>query len=127
MSKAMDRFGGRLSKKELCVQKTEAYFPYDSNRHASPFHLAKMTVLKGIDTVSLSFSNIKKTTGRHKSPRSSAKNELFHEDELYRDQMSFEDAYSQVKHCLSLIKDPLWRSVCTEMIEMMGQIGRAHV
>lgn len=34
--------------------------------------------------------------------------------------MSFEEAYSQVKHCLSLIKDPLWKSICTEMIEMMG-------
>ncbi len=35
--------------------------------------------------------------------------------------MFFEEAYSQVKHCLPLIKDPLWRSTCTEMIERMGQ------
>lgn len=35
-------------------------------------------------------------------------------------QVSFEDLESQAKHCLSLIKDPLWKSVCAEMADLMG-------
>jgi hypothetical protein len=34
--------------------------------------------------------------------------------------VSFEDFDSQEKHCLSLIKDPLWKSVCNEMTDLMG-------
>ena len=35
----------------------------------------------------------------------------------------FDEAYSQAKHCISLIKDPLWKHVCTEVINMMGPLS----
>ena len=47
----------------------------------------------------------------------------FEQELLYSDQMSFEEAYSQAKHCVSLIEDPLWKSVCTEMVNMMGPLA----
>lgn len=31
-----------------------------------------------------------------------------------------DDIHSQAKHCISLIEDPLWKHVCTEVIHMMG-------
>jgi hypothetical protein len=37
--------------------------------------------------------------------------------------MSFEEAYSQAKHRVSLIEDPLWKSVCAEMVDMMGPLA----
>ncbi|MBL8677338.1 MAG: hypothetical protein JNJ47_08020 [Alphaproteobacteria bacterium] len=35
-------------------------------------------------------------------------------------ELSLEDSHSQVKSCLSRIQDPLWKSVCTEMVDIMG-------
>jgi hypothetical protein len=35
-------------------------------------------------------------------------------------ELSLEDSHSQVKSCLSCIQDPLWKSVCTEMLDIMG-------
>ena len=42
---------------------------------------------------------------------------------LNSDQISFEEAYSEAKYRLSLIEDPLWKSVCTEMVDMMGPLA----
>ncbi len=47
----------------------------------------------------------------------------FEQELLNSDQISFEEAYSQAKHRLSLIEDPLWKSVCTEMVDMMGPLA----
>ena len=33
---------------------------------------------------------------------------------------SWDDVQSYAKHCVSLIEDPLWKKVCTELINMMG-------
>ncbi len=33
---------------------------------------------------------------------------------------SIGDIHQQVNHFISLIEDPLWKSICTEMIDMMG-------
>lgn len=57
---------------------------------------------------------------------SCSKNGSHHEFEqelLYSDQMSFEEAYSQAKYRVSLIEDPLWKSVCAEMVDMMGPLA----
>jgi hypothetical protein len=35
-------------------------------------------------------------------------------------EISLEDSLSQAKSCLSRIQDPLWKSVCTEMVDIMG-------
>ncbi|MBY0292652.1 MAG: hypothetical protein K2W92_05120 [Alphaproteobacteria bacterium] len=106
------------------MQKTEACVPPYSNRHTFPFYVAKTIAGKETAPSSpLHFSNIKKATNRCSPPLSSAKNELFHEGEqklFPHDHISFEEAYAQVKNCLSLIKDPLWKSVCIEMTDMMG-------
>jgi hypothetical protein len=34
--------------------------------------------------------------------------------------ISLKDSHSQAKSCLSRIQDPLWKSVCTEMLDIMG-------
>lgn len=33
---------------------------------------------------------------------------------------SIDEIHHQVTYCLSLIEDPLWKSICTEMTNMMG-------
>ena len=102
------------------MQNTEAYFQPYSNVHTLPFRLKKMTATK--DTTPLSmvhFSNIKKCTHTYTLPLPSSKKEHFHED----NEVSFEEAYSQAKHCLSLIEDPLWKSVCIEIANMMGPLA----
>ena len=33
---------------------------------------------------------------------------------------SIGDIHQQVNHFISLIEDPLWKSICTEMVDMMG-------
>lgn len=35
-------------------------------------------------------------------------------------EISHEDSHSQAKYSLSCIEDPLWKSVCTEMVDIMG-------
>jgi len=35
-------------------------------------------------------------------------------------EISLKDSHSQAKSCLSHIQDPLWKSVCTEMLDIMG-------
>ena len=47
----------------------------------------------------------------------------FEQGLLNSDQISFEEAYSQAKRHLSLIEDPLWKAVCTEMVNMMGPLA----
>lgn len=34
--------------------------------------------------------------------------------------ISIDEIHHQVTYCLSLIEDPLWKSICTEMTNMMG-------
>ena len=47
----------------------------------------------------------------------------FEQELPHSDQISFEEAYSQAKHHVSLIEDPLWKSVCAEMVDMMGPLA----
>lgn len=47
----------------------------------------------------------------------------FTKDKFFKnktDKFSFEDSHSQAKSYLSRIQDPLWKSVCTEMVDIMG-------
>jgi hypothetical protein len=39
---------------------------------------------------------------------------------IQMNQISYEGSESQAQHCLSRIEDPLWKSVCTEMMDVMG-------
>ena len=54
---------------------------------------------------------------------SSSTNEFFSSFPQQRTQSkkrSWDDVQSYAKHCISLIEDPLWKHVCTELINMMG-------
>jgi hypothetical protein len=106
------------------VQNTEAYFQPYSNIHTIPFRLKKMTAIQNTAPLSiLHFSNIKKCKNTYTLLLPSSKKDHFHELEQElppSDQISFEIAYSQAKQCLSLIEDPLWKSVCIEIANMMG-------
>ena len=106
------------------MQNTEACCQPYSNRHTLPFRLTKTTATQDVIPLSiLHFSNIKKCTYKHKLAHPSSKKAHFHELEQelpYSDQISFEDAHFHAKHCLSLIEDPLWKSVCIEIANMMG-------
>ncbi|MBY0291814.1 MAG: hypothetical protein K2W92_00790 [Alphaproteobacteria bacterium] len=106
------------------MQNTKACFQPYANRYTVPFRLTKTTASKDTTPLStLHFSNIKKCTNSYKLALASSKKEHFHELEQelpHNNQISFEEAYSQVKRCLSLIEDPLWKSICTEMTDMMG-------
>ncbi len=109
------------------MQNTKVWFHPFSNVHTLPFLLKKMTATKDTIPVSPShFSTIKKCTNTYKITVLSSKKEHFHEFEqelLNSDQISFEEAYSQAKHRVSLIEDPLWKSVCAEMVDMMGPLA----
>lgn len=52
-----------------------------------------------------------------------SKNDSFFEisrNSIQLNQISFKNSQSQAKHRLSLIEDPLWKLVCTEMADLMG-------
>lgn len=54
------------------------------------------------------------------SPSPLKKLELKLNVSIQTDKISLEDSHLQAKSCLSRIQDPLWKSVCTEMLDIMG-------
>ncbi len=93
------------------MQRTEVYSPFRSKKYNPLFFLTM-------------FSSVKKTSLFSSKPP--VKNDLsysFFQESSYFEELSEEEAHSQARQCLSLIKDPLWQEICREVAHMMGPCG----
>ena len=74
---------------------------------------------------STSYSSLGREHVKRRTPEFLKKNvsQKLSQKEAQTQSALFDEAYSQAKHRISLIKDPLWKHVCTEVINMMGPLS----
>lgn len=99
------------------MHKIEPYFQFPPNVYAalSPFIKTKIFKSKA------SSPSIKKLELKLNAsfPRKSSSFEISR-DSTQINKISLEDSDLQAKYSLSCIEDPLWKFVCTEMVDIMG-------